>query len=422
MIKITIDKKPLLNKLISYYRCEYSKHDERFLMKNFIYDKEGFRICTIPTLSRIESNKANSYENIYYSLLDNLGISYIEDSKADKLIHAINLSLLKFAEINDAKNIIDKINKAILILKPYLNYALYKEQAEVYQILLDYYQDYKFNPEMIDKYNVLFDLIDEPLKLIYIEIAYNYYIRIHLDAKKSLETLKLITYCKYDSIMFDYTILLLYYREYNLYKEKELGYKLIKKCIEVNNKFYLCKTYNVLASLYTQQNPELAIEYLQKAIDNFDSKFDTKYNLSIYTRNLGILSSVNNHHSNAVKYFKALETLNYDDLLITFPYYICSLGKMNTNNKEVIKLLKYLNSYSHLIEKTTFIHLLHLYQIKYNVDAKYSIEEVIYEFMKLGKALKSFIPILNIIEDELYEVCKSKKSFQLYKSFMKNLH
>lgn len=421
-MKIPTSIKPKLNILISYYRNLYSKTDERFMSKNFVYDDEGLEICTIYTLSRIEHNKTNSYDNIYYSLLDNLHMSYINAPKVDEIIHTVNLSLLKYAERNKSKLIIDRITKVLNALSSYLDYIIYREQAEVYQILLDYYRDYKFNTELIDKYNKLFEIIDEPLKPILIEITFICYTRIYLDATKSLNTLRLIHNCKCDSVISDYIRLLLYFREYKLTDEKSLGNKLIKRCENENNRIYLCKTYNILASLYTQQNPEFAIKLLNTAIDNFDKKYDINENLAIYVKNLAILACANNYHSKAIECFRILENLRSNLLFISFPYYIYSLENTSENTDNIISILNYLHDKTDELEQTTFIHIYHLFLIKYNLDQNLNFENVLSEFIKMGSQLKHFKPILIIVESEVLEICNKFNSMYLYRKLMKILH
>lgn len=417
-MKIPTNIKPKLNTLISYYRNLYSKTDERFMSKNFIYDDEGLEICTIHTLSRIEHNKTNSYDNIYYSLLDNLHTSYINEPKVDEIIHAVNLSLLKLAERNDSKLIIDRISKTLNALSPYLDYIIYKEQAEVYQILLDYYQDYKFNTELIDKYNELFDIVDEPLKPILIEITFICYTRIYLDAKKSLKTLNLIYNCNCDSVITDYIYLLLYFREYKLTNEKSLGNKLIIRCEKEKNKIYLCKTYNILSSLYTRQNPELAISFLQRAINKFDEN-DSTHNLSIYKRNLGILSCMNNYHKISVECFEALEKNDYSMILITFPYYVFSLEKLSYSRDTIESILINLKRNQSEIKNTILLSILNLLLIKYKLE-NISLTLPLAHLVSEKERLKNIQPLLTIIEFELYEICKKDDLFQTCEEFMKN--
>ncbi|NBK98650.1 MAG: tetratricopeptide repeat protein [Erysipelotrichia bacterium] len=422
MMKIPKEKKAQLNKLISYYRHLYSKDNERFLPKNFIYDEEGLTICTVYTLSRIENNKTLSYDNIYLSLLDNLGIDYIYEPKIDKLLHMINLSILKCAEINNAKSIVEKINKTTNTLSRYLDYAFYKEQAEIYQIILDYYAEYKFNTELIDKYNQLFDLVDEPLKPVLIEIFSIYYTRIHLDADKALMALKLVENCKSNSIMIDYLYVALCFREYKLLKEKELAEKLVVKCKSENNNFYLCKTYNILASLYTQQNPDLSMEYLKKAIDHFDQEKDDKHNLAIYTRNLGILASMNNLHELAVEYFDLLYKTDREIILITFPYYIYSLERISFKRSYIKDILFYLLDNKANITDNIFLALVDFLFIKYEIISVQNIEKAILLLYEEEKRLKKIKAILDIIEVELYDICLKYDCFSIYKDFMKIFH
>lgn len=416
-MKIPTNIKPKLNILISYYRNLYSKTDERFMSKNFVYDDEGLEICTIYTLSRIEHNKTNSYDNIYYSLLDNLHTSYVNAPKVDKIIHTVNLSLLKLAEQNHSKLIIDRISKTINTLLPYLNYIIYKEQAEIYQILLDYYQDYKFNTQLIDKYNKLFEIVDEPLKPIIIEITFICYTRIYLEADKSLKALCLIRNCYCDSVISDYIYLLLYFREYKLTNEKSLGKMLIKRCETENNKIYLCKTYNILASLYTQQNPKLAISFLQKAINNFNEN-DSNHNLSIYKRNLGILSCMNNYHKISIECFKSLEIIDYSMILLAFPYYIYSLEKEN-HTSSIINIIEKLNICQENIKDKILICIFKIYKLKYGLSEATSLNSILCELKHLKSDLLCVTPLLKIIEFEIYEISINTNQFSMYEKFMK---
>ncbi|MDD3049011.1 MAG: hypothetical protein PHQ89_03435 [Bacilli bacterium] len=422
MIKISKNKKTKLNKLLSYYRHKLSKSEERYLPKNFIYDNEGLEICTVYTLSRIEHNKTLSYDNIYYALLDNLNMSYTESSKIDELIHTINLSILKFAEINDAKNIVSRINKTMNTLAPYFEYVIYHEQAEIYEIILDYYSDYKFNIELIDKHIALFDLVDEPLKPILIEIGFIFYTRIYLDPDKSYYPLTLIKKCNCNSVISDYVLLLLYFREYKLINEKALGDKLIQRCKNENNKIYLCKSYNILSSLYTKQNPDLAMHYLQLAIKEFDLINDTKYNLAIYKRNLGILACMNEQYELSVESFDSLNLLQPDLLLITFPYFIFALEKTNYNELVIIKILLDFQINKSKINDRTLLLLLDLWLIKYKINNKLNLYNIVSEFIEEKNTLITIQPILHIIESCLFDICKEKHTFNLYKDFMKNLH
>lgn len=417
-MKIPNHIKPKLNLLISYYRNLYSKTDERFMSKNFVYDNEGLEICTIYTLSRIEHNNTNSYDSIYYSLLDNLHTSYINVPKVDELIHNVNLSLLKLAERNDSKLIISRITKTIKALSPYLNYIIYKEQAELYQILLDYYQDYRFNTKLIDKYNELFEIVDEPLKPILIEITVMCYTREHLDADKVLNSLRLVHNCNVHSIMVDYLYLALCFREYKLNTEKRIADKLIKKCEKENNKIYLCKTYNILASLYTQQNPQLAISLLQKAIDSFD-KNDSLHNLTIYKRNLGILSCMNNYHKISIPCFETLERIDYSMILLAFPYYIYSLEQENCDLIKIISTIQTLNDERNYITDDILINILELFKFKYNFSDAISLNNIICRFKCLKNELLNVSPLLKIVESEIYDISIQSNKFSIYKNFMK---
>lgn len=419
-MKIPTSIKPKLNILISYYRNLYSKTDERFMSKNFVYDDEGLEICTIFTLSRLEHNKTNSYDNIYYSLLDNLHMSYINAPKVDEIIHTVNLSLLKYAERNNSKLIIDRISKVLNALSSYLDYIIYKEQAEVYQILLDYYRDYKFNTELIDKYNKLFEIVDEPLKPILIEITVMCYTRVYLNANKSLNTMRLIKNCKCDSVISDYIKLLLYFREYKLTDEKSLGDKLIRRCEIENNRIYLCKTYNVLASLYTQQNPNLAISLLQKSINNFDLDSDSIHSLETYYINLIILASMNNKFEISIKNFLELNKINNTIIFMIFPYYIYSLEKTNKNKYNIIKIVIFLNKNKSNIKNSLLVFILDLWMIKFNLKPFFEINSIIGNILKNKENLYEVIPLLNIIDYILYKICKEQDKFNIYKDFMKN--
>lgn len=421
-MKIPTSIKPKLNILISYYRNLYSKTDERFMSKNFVYDDEGLEICTIFTLSRLEHNKTNSYDNIYYSLLDNLHMSYINAPKVDEIIHTVNLSLLKYAERNNSKLIIDRITKVINALSSYLDYIIYKEQAEVYQILLDYYRDYKFNTELIDKYNELFDIVDEPLKSILIEITFICYTRIFLDATKSLNALRLIHNCKCDSVISDYIHLLLYFREYKLTNEKSLGNKLIKRCENENNKIYLCKTYNILASLYTQQNPELAINCLNKIILNFDSTLGSKYDYAIYLRNLCILLCMNKKYEQAIYHFQELFDIYPESILTTFYYFIISIENINGDYDEIKKILQYTKKYSDNIDNPIIYETFRLCKYKYEESKHDKLENIVSDLIYFKDEVFRVPPILEIIDNLLYSICKIENSFETYKTFANIFH
>lgn len=421
-MKIPTNIKPKLNILISYYRNLYSKTDERFMSKNFVYDDEGLEICTIFTLSRLEHNKTNSYDNIYYSLLDNLHMSYINAPKLDKIIHTVNLSLLKYAEINNSKLIIDKISKVLNVLSSYLDYIIYKEQAEVYQILLDYYRDYKFNTELIDKYNKLFEIIDEPLKPILIEITFICYTRIYLDATKSLNALRLIHNCKCDSVISDYIRLLLYFREYKHTNEKSLATRLIQRCEKENNKNYLCKAYNIFATLYTQQNSELAINYLNKIISNFDSTFGSKYDYAIYLRNLCILLCMNKKYDQAICHFKELFDIYPESILTSFYYFIISIENINGDLSEIKKILYYTKKHSNNIDNPIIYQIFKLYEYKYENQKHEYLDSIVSELIHHKDELFEIQPIIEIIDYLLFSICIKEKSLESYKVFANIFH
>lgn len=416
-MKIPTNIKPKLNILISYYRNLYSKTDERFMSKNFVYDDEGLEICTIYTLSRIEHNKTNSYDNIYYSLLDNLHTSYVNAPKVDKIIHTVNLSLLKLAERNHSKLIIDRISKTINTLLPYLNYIIYKEQAEIYQILLDYYQDYKFNTQLIDKYNKLFEIVDEPLKPILIEIISIYYTRITLNANKAIDTLILSKYCTTQSIITDYLKLLLSFRLYKLPSEKEIAKKLIKRCEKENNKYYLNKTYNILASLYTQQNPNLAIHYLEIVISNFDLTFNSKFEFAIYLRNLGVLLCMNKKYYEASQRLRELFEIYPESILTTFYYFIISTENIYGDINDIRKVLNYTKKYSYMIDNPIIYQIFKLFDYKYNDNHDTLLNNIIYELFDLKDEILNIPPLMDIIDNLLFSICKIEKIYDSYKLF-----
>lgn len=421
-MKIPTNIKPKLNILISYYRNLYSKTDERFMSKNFVYDDEGLEICTIYTLSRLEHNKTNSYDNIYYSLLDNLHMSYINAPKVDEIIHTVNLSLLKYAERNNSKLIIDRITKVLNALSSYLDYIIYKEQAEVYQILLDYYRDYKFNTELIDKYSELFEIVDEPLKPILIEITSTFYTRVYLNAEKSLYALKLVNRCKIQSIMIDYLQLALHFREYRLSTEKEIAERLIIKCEKENNRIYLCKTYNILASLYTQQNPELAINCLNKIISNYDFNFGSKYDYAIFLRNLCILLCMNKKYEQAICRFQELFDIYPESILTTFYYFIISIENINGDYDEIEKILKYTKKNSDSIDNPIIYQTFRLYEYKYEESEHEKLEIIVLDLIYFKNEVLRVPPILEIIDNLLYSICKIENSFEIYKMFANVFH
>lgn len=421
-MKIPTSIKPKLNILISYYRNLYSKTDERFMSKNFVYDDEGLEICTIYTLSRIEHNKTNSYDNIYYSLLDNLHMSYINAPKVDEIIHTVNLSLLKYAERNNSKLIIDRISKVLNALSSYLDYIIYKEQAEVYQILLDYYRDYKFNTELIDKYNKLFEIVDEPLKPILIEIISIYYTRITLDTYKAFEILKLSKCCTINSVITDYVKLLLSFREYKHTNEKSLATRLIQRCESENNNIYLCKTYNILATLYTQQDSELAINYLNKIITNFDFTHGSKYDYAIYLRNLCILLYVNKKYRQAIYHLRELFDVYPESILTTFYYYIISIENINEDHGEIKKILNYTKKNLDKIDNPIIFQIFKLYEYKYEKQKQEQLASIVLELIHHKDELFKIPPIIEIIDSLLFSICKKENSFELYKIYANIFH
>ena len=70
MITIKNEHKPLLNACIHYYRT----HDtsEACLVKNFILNQYNIPICDSTTLLRLEANKTNGSEDVYFELLKKL--------------------------------------------------------------------------------------------------------------------------------------------------------------------------------------------------------------------------------------------------------------------------------------------------------------------------------------------------------------
>ena len=137
MITIPSKLKPTLNTLIHYYRRH--NEDPSFQAKNFVLNKDGIEICDVSTLSKLENNKIQCMDDIYFELLKNLNSSFIYDDIANNLIQSTNHALLKHAEINDVPKILSLLTKIIETLSTYKNCIIYKEYLEIYEILYDYY-------------------------------------------------------------------------------------------------------------------------------------------------------------------------------------------------------------------------------------------------------------------------------------------
>lgn len=422
IIQIAEKDKAKLNLIIAYYRRLFEITNDAFTMKNFVIDKYGTPICSITTLSRLENNKIESYDSTYFSLLDKLQMKYYSDPKIDVILHEANLAILQHAEFNHAKAIIDLIQNIFTHYGKYRNYAIYHEQFDVYDIVMDYYAHYQFNPDIIDKMNELIELVDDCLRPILIEITIIYYTRINMNGQEALNTLEKVKYCHTNSIIKEYVDLLLSYRKYELTANKEKAENLIKKCQAIQNKFYYCKACNILSVIYTVQNPKKAAEYLLESIRHFDHQYDIPQNLCVYHLNLAHLyCTQTENYIDAVTNYKKCIALNDTNLKIIFPYYLFSMEKSNININEIKSVLISLKKQESLIEKLTFIHIYHLFCIKY-LNEKINHKLVIKEFIKIKDIIKNVSPLFRIIDTEIHDICILKKDLKTYSDYVKNFH
>ena len=423
IIQIAEKDKAKLNLIIAYYRRLFEITNDAFTMKNFVIDKYGTPICSITTLSRLENNKIESYDSTYFSLLDKLQMKYYSDPKIDMILHEANLAILQHAEFNHAKAIIDLIQNIFTHYGKYRNYAIYHEQFDVYDIVMDYYAHYQFNPDIIDKMNELIELVDDCLRPILIEITFIYYTRINMNGQEALNTLEKVKCCHTNSIIKEYVNLLLSYRKYELTANKEKAENLIKKCQAIQNKFYYCKACNILSVIYTVQNPKKAAEYLLESIQHFDHQYDIPQNLCVYHKNLAITACCNlEDYELALKHFEACFQLDEQILIITFPYYIYSLEVTHKSIEKIRELLIDMSFIEDMMESTTFIHIFHLMQLKYNLTKKYTLNTLINEFIKSKEIIKQVSPLLKIIENEIYDICEKSDDLKIYSHFVKIFH
>ena len=422
IIQIAEKDKAKLNLIIAYYRRLFEITNDAFTMKNFVIDKYGTPICSITTLSRLENNKIESYDSTYFSLLDKLQMKYYSDPKIDVILHEANLAILQHAEFNHAKAIIDLIQNIFTHYGKYRNYAIYHEQFDVYDIVMDYYAHYQFNPDIIDKMNELIELVDDCLRPILIEITFIYYTRINMNGQEALNTLEKVKYCHTNSIIKEYVDLLLSYRKYELTAIKSKGESLITRCNNENNKFYLCKAYNILSVIYTVQNPKKAAEYLHESIQHFDHQYDIPQNLCVYHKNLAITACCNlEDYELALKHFEACFQLDEQILIITFPYYLFALEKVNLFTKKIKNTLLVLKNNEEKIETLTFIHIYHLFCIKY-LNEKINHKLVIKELIKIKDIIKNVPPLFRIIDTEIHDICILKKDLKTYSDYVNNFH
>lgn len=423
IIQIAEKDKAKLNLIIAYYRRLFEITNDALTMKNFVIDKYGTPICSIITLSRLENNKIESYDSTYFSLLDKLQMKYYSDPKIDVILHEANLAILQHAEFNHANAVIDLIQNIITHYGKYRNYAIYHEQFDVYDIIMDYYAHYQFNPDIIDKMNELIELVDDCLRPILIEITFIYYTRINMNGQEALNTLEKVKYCHTNSIIKEYVDLLLSYRKYELTANKEKAENLIKKCQAIHNKFYYCKACNILSVIYTVQNPKKAAEYLLESIQHFDHQYDIPQNLCVYHLNLAnIYCTQIGKYSDAVYHYTESFKLSKNNLLITFPYYIYALERTNHPVNKIVDTLHTLKENEFKLEPTTFIHIFHLMQLKYNLTKKYTLNTLINEFIKSKEIIKQVSPLLNIIENEIYDICEKSDNLKIYSHFVKIFH
>lgn len=415
MITIPSELKPTLNTLIHYYRRH--NEDPSFQAKNFVLNKDGIEICDVSTLSKLENNKIQCMDDIYFELLKKLNSSFIYDEIANNLIQSTNHALLKHAEINDVPKILSLLTKIIETLSTYKNCIVYKEYLEIYEILYDYYDDQKFNKEQIDKYIELYDLIEEELRPIFISIAYHYYTRVNIDTLLSLDLLTKAKNLKINSIIKVYLVDAYYVRLNHKEKMISESKKGIRLCKNNKNSYYLSRFYSLLSCAYRFDNPELAIKHLTSSIIYFDKKVDNYSTLFAYYHNMAHLCYDQKKYSTILYMYKKHLYNDVQFLTVFFYLLIDIINKTTKNLHEINRIINIVDCNS--MNSTTF-HL-KLLQLFKNIYINYSFPKTIesantllqYKQLFMSEPLMKSI-ILNTIKDE----CSKNNQLQLYYEFV----
>lgn len=418
MLPIEKQFKETFNLIIRYYRRYYSLHDTRYLSKNFIYDKRGVQICDISTLSKLENNKLLCSDTIYYALFENLNFSLTYSLDANRLITNTNAHLIRLAETNDVKKIIQTLPLSIKVLKKFKNCVMYNEYLEIYQLFLEYYTSTSYNLEQIEKYHDLFEIMDDRIKSIYITIAYNYYSRVNIITEKSQAIINLLTTYKSTSIMYTYLLSTYYVRLENTIKVKEICETILTRCKLENNSFYISKAYNNIAYVFSEIKTSAAIKYIEKAINFFDYENDSTETLNVYYRNYAnllykchnyqeVINIYENKLKGDVKFFQAF-----------FIFLISSYKNLHYPKEKIQNILNELDVYSSKLSpflKLTF----DLYYSIY-IDNNFSkTKKCILGYQEHIDFLKLSGPFSEIIISDIKEACMLNHANPVYKAFMK---
>lgn len=417
-----IDKKqkPILNTLIHYYRKLYSKTDDDFLTKNFIYDEDGCQICSLPTLNKLENNHTTCADEKHFSLFNNLGMQITTNMSGIECIQESNERILNLAEHNDVHKIIALIDQTVKILQPYKQYVLYREHLELYQLIKQYYQDNTYNQQLIDKYYHLFSFVDESLKCIYITIAYNYYSRVNVITDKSQSIINLLNTFEVESIMYTYLESILLVRKENIIEVKKKCLSLLHQTRLEGNSYYVSKAYNHIAFVHSESNIQEAMYNIKLAIENFDATNDTQETLNIYYRNYANLLYKCEDFEGTVHVYE--ETIHLDKKFICsfFIFIISSYKKINAPSYKIKQLLNVIqDNYDDLSPflKTIF----NFYKYYYFENDFKKIKANINDLVLFLNNFDTSCVFAEIILSDIKNVCFEHHQYNYYYKTMKNL-
>lgn len=416
MITIPSELKPTLNTLIHYYRRH--NEDPSFQAKNFVLNKDGIEICDVSTLSKLENNKIQCMDDIYFELLKSLNCSFIYDEIANNLIQNTNQALLKHAEINDVPKILSLLTKIIETLSTYKNCIVYKEYLEIYEILYDYYDDQKFNKEQIDKYIELYDLIEEELRPIFISIAYHYYSRVTINEQKSIYLLENSIKLTFDSIICLYLNSVYLLRTHQLKELMTIAKKCAKYCKENNNNYYLIRFYNLLAIAYRFENINKAIYYLTLSIVNFDNTRDSYSTLFAFYQNMAYLCYDQKKYSTIIYIYKK-HLYNDIPFLVGFFYLLIYVFEKTTKDYCEITRIIYLVE-PKIINSPFDYAVLCLFKSLYVYSEKETSLNAIQNIIDFKKQFKNEPLMKEVVIETVKTTCKNINNYNLYKQFIEN--
>lgn len=416
MITIPSELKPTLNTLIHYYRRH--NEDPSFQAKNFVLNKDGIEICDVSTLSKLENNKIQCMDDIYFELLKNLNYSFIYDEIANNLIQNTNHALLKHAEINDVPKILSLLTKIIETLSTYKNCIVYKEYLEIYEILYDYYDNQKFNKEQIDKYIELYDLIEEELRPIFISIAYHYYSRVNIDELKIQTIINKTNSLNNENIIKMYLLTIHYATNNKTSKLLEFAKNGVDLCKKRNNKYYLVRFYNALSFAYRFNNLNKSIYYLTLCISNFDKTNDNYSTLAAFYHNMAHLCYDQKKYYTILYLYKK-HLYNDIQFLNVFFYLLIHIIQITTNdNEEICRIINIVEpEMQYSLFDTAVLNLfksIHIYHDEERLIV--SIKNIIdfEEYFSNESIMKE------VVIETVKTACKSINNYNLYKQFIEN--